>query len=268
MPTFLQKAVSFLRAVTSGRDKKLQAERDAICNGCDQFFERPAKNMLGKWIMQGFCKACGCGMRSMADMKRGKNAYRKMKCPRGYWPGDAKSEGLTLKEANTLYGAFDRLEYNMALVQCSIDKQKPLDPAAQTAIFGQPPQHNQSSPKPSAGAVAAENPIQQAARRQIANAQTLPQAVPAAQFKQAFPHSPATNETALADALAAIKEVEEGNVAGGRIALAAAGKSAQGTRGAAPLAPSNSGNGHTSGGGRRTRSQKRARARRRQACNT
>ncbi len=263
MPTFLQKAVSFLRAVTSGKDKKLQDQRDAICNACDQFIERPAKNAWGKWIMQGFCKACGCGMRSMADMKRGKNAYRKMKCPRGYWPGDAESKGLTLKEANTLYGAFDRLEYNMALVQCSIDKQKPLDPAAQASIFGQPPQHNQSSPKPSAGAVAAENPIQQAARRQIANAQTLPQAVPAAQFKQAFPHSPATNETALADALAAIKDVEEGGGAKGNREKARADNWPQGTKVLAPVAPGNNGN-----GGRRTRSQKRARARRRQSCST
>lgn len=136
MPT-LQQVTSFLRAVISGKDKTLQAQRDAICNACDQYVERPKKNIFGKWIMQGFCKACGCGTHSMADMKRGKNALRKTKCPLHYWPGDAESMGLTLKEVNGLFGARDRLEYNLAAVQNLIDKGKPMDQEVLTAVYGQ-----------------------------------------------------------------------------------------------------------------------------------
>ena len=195
MPTLLQ-VKSFLRAITSGKDKKLQAERDAICNACDQFVEHPAKNVWGKWIMQGFCKACGCGMRSMADINKGKHAARKMKCPLLKWPGDAESAGMTLKEVNALYGAKERLEYNMALVQNHIDKQKPLDPATQASIYGQPPP--QTPPKPPAGAVAAAN-TRPTVRRKVA---TLPQAVPAEKFKHAFPNSPAVAAASSGDAVA------------------------------------------------------------------
>lgn len=171
MFTFKQ-AQSFLRAVLSGRDKTLQAERDAVCDGCDQYVERPAKTIWGKWKMQGFCKACGCGQRPMADMNGGKNAFRDMKCPIAKWPGDAESMGLTLKEVNALYGAKDRLEYNMASVQNLIDKQKPMDPALQAMIFGQP----LASAPPSAGKAAAG----------VADA-SRPQALPAKQCRRPTP---------------------------------------------------------------------------------
>ncbi len=185
MPTLLQKTVSFLRAVTSGRDKKLQAERDAICDGCDQYTERPTKSILGKWKMQGFCKACGCGARSMADMKGGKNAFVNMTCPLAKWPGDAESLGLTLKEVNTLFGARDRLEYNMALVQNNIDKQKPLDPAVQASIFGQPQPGIQ--PQPGAQQPEKARPGAVAVPRPQSPQTAKPMGATADQIKQTFP---------------------------------------------------------------------------------
>ncbi|MCH8851610.1 MAG: hypothetical protein IID41_03045 [Planctomycetes bacterium] len=164
MQTLPQKIISFLRAYLGGRDKKLQAARDKICNACDQFVEHPIKNMWGKWKMVGHCKACGCGMKSIADIRNGKNAMVKAACPEWKWPGDIKGKGLTLRDVNALFGARDRLEYNLATVQNNIDKGKPLDQAMIAQIYGQPPQQpatgNQkpAEGKDAAGAVAGAQP--------------------------------------------------------------------------------------------------------------
>ncbi len=207
--TIFSKAWSLLRAVRSGKDKNLQARRDTICAGCDDYVERPSKNVWGKWILQGFCKACGCGARSMADMKGGKNAYRKMKCPKLKWPGDAKSVGLTLHEVNVLFGAKDRLEYNMAVVQGAIDKQKPLDPLMQASIFG----HQPAPARPATGAQLVGK--QNAAAASAAE----PQAVPADKFAQSFPdHQPATALRPTGDN----GQTNAENIRQGRMALAAA----------------------------------------------
>lgn len=219
MPTLLQ-VTSFLRAVTSGKDKKLQAERDAICNACDQFVEHPVKNAWGKWIMQGFCKACGCGMRSMADINKGKHAHRSMRCPLLKWPGDAESAGMTLKEVNALFGAKERLEYNMATIQSLIDKQKPMSPDIRLQIYGHPKQAAPAEPAQSCSAKAAAVRAQGAntrptVRRQMADA-ALPQAVPAEKFKHAFPNSPAVAAGSVGDvvaAVAAMKSLAEGSTA-------------------------------------------------------
>lgn len=192
MPT-LQQVKSFLVAITSGRDKKLQAARDAICDVCPEYVEQPTKTILGKWKMKGFCKACGCGARSLADIRAGKNALRKTKCPLGKWPGDAESMGLTLKEVNALFGARDRLEYNMAIVQNNIDKQKPLDAAVQASIFGHPQAGMpQKGPMPPGKAPAGAGAVAVARL-------PSPQAVPAKKFAKAFPPKqlPTTQHTSV-----------------------------------------------------------------------
>lgn len=199
MPTLLQ-VKSFLRAVTSGKDRKLQAERDKVCNGCDQFTERPVKNLWGKWRMAGHCKACGCGAKSFADINKGKHVWRDMTCPQLKWPGDAKDVGLSLQDANTLFNARDRLEYNLATVQNLIDKGKPMDPATQAQVFGQP----QQPPTP-----------QSAAGKARAGAAAVPRTVPVAQFNQAFPSSKPVATKALPRPTAEL-------IAEGRAALATA----------------------------------------------
>lgn len=174
MPNFLQKIVSLLRAVLSGRDYKLQAERDEICNGCDQFTENPVKNIWGRWKMTAHCKSCGCGARSIADIHKGKHAWRDMKCPLLKWPGDAEDRGLSLRDANALFVARDRLEYNMATVQNLIDKGKPMEPAMLSQIYGHQPAQAPPNPAGKAPAGAAN----------VAHAQ--PRAVPADRFNEAF----------------------------------------------------------------------------------
>lgn len=202
MPT-LRKVRLFLRAKLSGKDKKLQAKRDAICDACPEYVEHPAKNIFGKWRMQGFCKACGCGARKMADMKGGKNAHRDMKCPKGKWPGDAESMGLTIKEVNALYGAKDRLEYNMATVQNLIDKGKPLDPQTQAQIYGQPQTAAEVPQQPKQAAIAvAASPVN------VSPQKTTPLSIE--QFTQAFPNNPA------------VQTRRQNNVHTGRMALASA----------------------------------------------
>ncbi len=200
MPMFTQKIVSLVRAVLSGRDKKLQAERDAICVECDQYVERPVKSIWGKWIMQAYCKACGCGTGLLANMKSGKNALRKVKCPKKKWPGDAESEGLTLHQVNILFGAKDRLEYNMALVQSSIDRQKPLDPLVQASIFGQPP-------------AASRAPVDEALPgKALAGAVNAaqPQVVPADKFDKAFPENQPVSTTERNNGRTLAENIEQG----------------------------------------------------------
>ncbi len=137
MPNRLRKLISFVRAVTSGRDPKLQAQRDAICQDCDQFHERPVKSIWGKWIMQAYCKACGCGSNPMANIRGGKNGFVKLSCPLWKWPGDAEGKGLTLRDANALHGARDRLESSLATVQSLIDRGKPMSPEVLAQVYGQ-----------------------------------------------------------------------------------------------------------------------------------
>lgn len=199
MPALPQKIISFLRAWLSGRDHELQAQRDKICNACPQFVEHPVKNMWGKFKMVGHCKACGCGMKSIADIRNGKNAMVKLSCPELKWPGDIEGKGLTLRDANTLFGARDRLEYNLATVQNNIDKGKPLDQAMLAQIYGQPQQPAARNQKPAEG-----KPIAGAA----AGAQ--PQRIPAAEFDRTF----RTNKND--------KMSDQQRIAGGRAAVATA----------------------------------------------
>lgn len=135
-PSLLHRMVSFVRAITSGRDSKLQAERDEICRGCDQYHERPVKSISGKWRMEAHCKACGCGAKRIADITRGKHAWVNMTCPQNKWPGDQERTGISLKQANALFGARDRCEYNLASVQSLIDRSKPMGHEDMKLIYG------------------------------------------------------------------------------------------------------------------------------------
>lgn len=131
LPTLRQKATSLISAICSGKDTELQAERDAICQGCDQFSERAVRTVTGKFKIEGHCKVCGCGARNIADIYKGKTAWKDMQCPRLKWPGDAEGKGISLHDANTLFAARDGLEYSIALLEHYAAKDKPLKGSAE-----------------------------------------------------------------------------------------------------------------------------------------
>ncbi len=131
LPTLTQKLYSLAKAMTSGKDLELQAERDAICNGCDKFQERAVRTVTGKFKIEGHCKVCGCGAKNIADIYKGKHARKNMQCPELKWPGDAESKGISLHDANTLFTAREGLEYSIALLEHYIAKDKPLRGSAE-----------------------------------------------------------------------------------------------------------------------------------------
>ncbi len=122
MPTFIQKLATLARAIRSGRDKKLQAARDAVCEACDKFEVKAHRTLSGKLKITGHCQVCGCGARSMADIYKGKHAWRDMFCPQWKWPGDAEGKGISLHGANTLFNMRDSLQESAALLQHYADK--------------------------------------------------------------------------------------------------------------------------------------------------
>lgn len=142
-----QKATSALKALTSGRDKKLQDARDAVCEACPQLTKKPQRNKWSGAIeLAKYCKKCGCGIGGLiANMRKGqKNAWRKAVCPLKLWPGDDHrlngQKVLQLKEINWLSAAYDQLELDLATVQMHFDDGTMPDAVNKERLGGFPQQ--------------------------------------------------------------------------------------------------------------------------------
>ncbi len=188
LPTFKQ-VKSVVLAVRSGKDKKLQKKRDAICEKCPHLFKAVSRSRLtNKLQVDKYCGKCGCGTGPMAGLRNDKTAWRKATCPMKKWPGDKKRRGgLSIKELGRLVNVYERVELHLATIQMHIDDGKPLTDEQFSELSGRelqqlrainPQGMNRQNPNPKAGAVAAAaartRPVAKMPTQQAAMVKVLP----------------------------------------------------------------------------------------------
>lgn len=139
MPTIplRTKVWTFLKSIRKGHDRELQKDRDKTCHECEFLKKKAYRSPLTHKVNIGeFCTQCGCGTWPMADLKKGKNGWKNLKCPIGKF-GDQET-GLTPKDLSLLVNLRDRLEMDQAVVGMHLKEGTMLSDQDRNRMLGMP----------------------------------------------------------------------------------------------------------------------------------